>query len=233
MRTTFQPSRPPLARPRFTLVELMAAMALMLVLGGVLIRFSANMQKSYNQSIRLAALAEEARSVFALLSRDLRLSITRDADLPGRSIRIHQPGAAQLWFVTANESGSGAGTSLTEVAYRLNGTFLQRAEVNDQHGTWNPYGNRNDASQQSGFQSVSDRVLDFALVCFDSQLVAFVPDQSTQCPAMVGVTLTLLDSHSFQHWERLPANQRAAFAESRARVFRKLIQIPAVQFAGQ
>jgi type II secretion system protein J len=220
-------------RRGFTLVELMVVIALVAVLGGVLIRFSANIQNSYNQSIRLASMAEEARSVFALLSRDLRLSVTRQDDTPGNSIRIHQPNTSQIWFVTANESGSGAGTSLIEVAYRLNGTTLERAETDDQAATWNPYGLRTDASQQSGFQPVTDRVLGFTIVCYDSRLTPTTPNQATQSPAMVGVTLTLIDSKSFLHWQRLSETERAKFAAKRARVFRKTIQIPSAQFTSE
>ena len=94
-------------RQQFTLVELLAAVALLAVLGGILIRVCANMQSAYNQSIRMAAMAEDARTVFSLIGRDLRLSITREDDIPGYNIRIHQPGPSELWFVSANESGNG------------------------------------------------------------------------------------------------------------------------------
>lgn len=226
--------RPARVRHGFTLVELMVVVALVAVLGGILVRFSANVQNSYNQSLRLAALAEDARAIFALLSRDLRLSITRADDTPGNSIRIHQPTDSQIWFVTANESGSGEGSSLIEVAYRLNGTTLERAEIDDRATAWNPYGPRTDASQQSGYQAVADRVVEFTLVCYDSRLVSMMPNQSTQSPAMVGVTLTLLDSKSFLHWQRLTTTgERDEFVKSRARVFRKMIQIPSVQFTSE
>ena len=234
------------SRHGFTLVELLVVVALVAVLGGILVRFSANVQNSYNQSIRLAALAEDARAIFALLSRDLRLSTTRADDTPGNSIRIHQPNASQIWFVTANESGSGEGSSLVEVAYRLAGTELQRAEIDDRVPLWNPYGDRKDIggldlsslteAQQDivkGYQVVADRVIGFSLVCYDPRLVSMLPNQSTQSPAMVGVTLTLLDSKSFQHWQRLPAAERPAYANTRARVFRKMIQIPSVQFTSE
>lgn len=220
-------------RQRFTLVELLAAVALLAVLGGILVRVGANMQNAYNQSIRLAAMAEDARAVFSLIGRDLRLSVTRQDDIPGYNIRIHQPSESELWFITANESGSGAGASLIEVAYRLNGSTLERAEVDESAPSWNPYGNRTDASQEGGFQPVVDRILRFSLTCYDKRLVALVPDQSSQSPAMVGVTISLLDAKSFQQWERLAEPQRSIFASQRARVFRKLVQVPAIQFSTQ
>lgn len=220
-------------RQRFTLVELMAAVALIAVLGGILIRVCANMQNAYNQSIRVAAMAEDARAVFSLIGRDLRLSVTRQDDIPGYNIRIHQPSESELWFITANESGSGAGASLIEVAYRLNGNTLERAEVDESHASWNPYGDRNDASQQGGFQPVVDRVMTFSLTCYDSRPVPLMPDQSSQSPAMVGVTISLMDSKSFQEWQRLPEAERDSYAGQRARLFYKLIQVPAVQFSSQ
>lgn len=220
-------------RQRFTLVELMAAVALLAVLGGILVRVCANMQNGYNQSIRMAAMAEDARAVFSLLGRDLRLSVTRQDDIPGYNIRIHQPSESELWFITANESGSGAGASLIEVAYRLNGNTLERAEVDESHPSWNPYGDRTDASQEGGFQPVVDRVVSFSLTCYDSRPVPLKPDQSSQSPAMVGVSISLMDSKSFQEWQRLPESERAAFVGQRARLFYKLIQIPAVQFSSQ
>lgn len=228
--STYQSGNRP-RRLRFTLVELLAAVALLAVLGGVLVRLYGNLQKAYNQSVRLAAMAEEARSVFALLGRDLRLSLTREDDIPGYSIKIHQPAESELWFVTANDSTSDKGASLLEVSYRLNGTTLERAEVDDSDPSWNPYGDRDDASQESGFQPVVDHVLSFSLTCYDSRLAALVPDQSTQAPTMVGVTISLIDDKSFAEWQRLESTtERDELAKKRARVFRKMIQIPAAQF---
>jgi len=189
----------------------------------------------------MAAMAEDARTVFSLIGRDLRLSITREDDIPGYNIRIHQPGPSELWFVSANESGNGTGASLIEVAYRLNGNTLERAEVEegatDKDGLllWNPYGDRNDASRADpgGFQPVIDGVMRFSLTCYDSQLMVLVLDQSSQSPTMVGVTISLLDGKSYQQWERLPEAERDAFVGQRARTFHKLIQIPGAQFFNQ
>jgi type II secretory pathway component PulJ len=208
----------------------MAAAALIAVLGGVLVRFYANMQRAYNNSLRVASMSEEARSVFALLTRDLRLSATRQDDLPGYDIKIHQPASDELWFVTGNESGSGGGASLLEVAYRLNGTTLERAEVNDEDPSWSPYGDRDDASGQSGYQPVVDRVLEFRITCYDSRLAVSMPNQASQPPKMIGVVLTLLDSKSFARWEQLSEPQRSIYAARQSRTFRQTIQIPASQF---
>ncbi len=216
---------------RFTLMELLAAVALFAVLGGVLVRLYGNLQKAYNQSIRLAAMAEDARSVFALLSRDLRLSLTREDDIPGCSIKIHQPSESEIWFVTANDATSDKGASLLEVSYRLDGTTLERAEVDDSDPSWNPYGDRDDASQEAGFQPVIDHVMSFSLTCYDSSLAALIPDQSTQAPAMVGVTISLMDDKSFAMWQRLgTSTERDEYAKKMARVFRKMVQVPAAQF---
>ncbi|MDX9980332.1 MAG: hypothetical protein RBU25_09940, partial [Lentisphaeria bacterium] len=218
---------------------------------------SANVQNSYNQSIRLAAMAEDARAIFALLTRDLRLAVTRADDTPGNSIRIHQPDKSQIWFVTANEAGSGEGSSLVEVAYRWieEDAELQRAEIDDRAPFWNPYGDRKDIGALDlssltekekkaeedektiyGYQTVADRVVGFSLVCYDSRCMvsAETLNQSTQSPAMVAVTLALLDSKSFLQWQRLTTeDDRKDYVKQRARVFQKMIQIPTLQFTSE
>jgi type II secretory pathway component PulJ len=224
-------SRPPISasrskRRQFTLVELLAAVALIAVMATLLIRFYGNMQRAYNDSLRLASMSEEARAVFALMTRDLRLSATRQNDLPGFDIKIHQPSADKLWFVSSNESGTGGGSSLVEVGYRLNGTTLERADVNDEDESWNPYGDRDDASGQNGYQPVVDRVLEFRITCYDSRLAVYVPAQASQAPAMVGVVLTLLDKKSFTRWEQMSEPQRSIYAARQSRTFRQTIEIP-------
>jgi prepilin-type N-terminal cleavage/methylation domain-containing protein len=223
-------SRRTVRRSAFTLVELLAAVALVAVLGVFLIRFYTNMQRAYNNSLRMASMSEDSRAVFALLTRDLRLSATRQDDLPGYDIKIHQPSTDQLWFVTSNESGSGEGTSLLEVSYRLNGTTLERAEVNDLNGSWNPYGERDDATQQDGYQPVLERVLDFRITCYNSRLTGYQPDQSSQAPAMITVLLTILDRKSFARWELLSEPKKSIYGARQSRTFRQTVQIPSTQF---
>jgi len=220
-------------RHRFTLIELLATVALVAVLGTTLIRFYSNMQRSYNGSLRLAALGADARAVFSLITRDLRLTAAREDDLPGLDIKIHQPDDGQLWFVSANESGAGGGASLLEVGYRLNETTLERAEVDDRSEDWNPYGDRDDAGSQSGYQPVIDRVLDFRIVCYDQRLAICTPNQASQSPAMVGIQFTILDPKSFERWKVLGGTQQDDFADRHSRTFCKTVQIPAAQFASQ
>lgn len=216
-------------RRRFTLVELLAAAALIAIVGGIMVRMYANLHRAYGDSLRLASLGQDARSVFSLITRDLRLATTREDDVPGQDIRVHQPANDELWFVSANESGSG-GASLIEVGYRLNGTTLERAEVNDASAGWNPYGNRDDASTQGGFQPVVDRVVGFRVRCYDRLLAGVVPNQSTGLPAMVGIEITMLDPKSFARWEQLGILQRISYARDKGRTFQKTIQIPAAQY---
>ena len=219
-------------RARFTLVELLAVAALLAIIGGLLVRFYANVQRAYGESLRVAVLGQDARAVFSLLTRDLRLAVTRDNDLPGQSIRIHQPAPGQLWFVSSNEAG-GVGASLVELGYRVSGTTLQRAEVDGGDASWNPYGDRDDASTQGGYEPVVDRVVGFRFRCFNRRLEERTPDQTVILPAMVGIELTLLDQKSFAQWERLGTTQRDTYASQRGRTFRKTVQIPAAQFTGQ
>ena len=220
-------------RHRFTLVELLATVAIVAVLGTTLIRFYSNMQRSYNGSLRLAALGADARAVFSLITRDLRLTAAREDDLPDLDIKIHQPGDDQLWFVSANESGAGGGTSLLEVGYRLNETTLERAEVDDRSEDWNPYGDRDDAGNQTGYQPVIDRVLDFRITCYDQRLAIRTPNQASQCPALVGIEVTILDPKSFERWKVLGGDRQDDFADQHSRTFRKTVQIPAAQFADE
>jgi hypothetical protein len=116
-----------------------------------------------------------------------------------------------------------------EVGYRLNGTTLERAEVNELDSEWNPYGDRDSADHQYGYQPVVDRVIAFRFICYDDRMVAYVPEQDSSSPAMVGLALTLLDTKSFARWQQLSEPQKSIYASQQARTFRKTVQIPTQQ----
>ncbi len=212
----------------FSLIEMFLAMGLLAFLMLVLFRFFANVQSAWTLSMNTTDLYENSRVVLDVITRDLQSAVARADDIPGQHIRFHQPAPDQLWFITAGEPTPAAHSSLMEVGYRLNDNCFERAFVDDSNTNWNVYGARDDADDQDGYHRVVDAVLAETFTCFDEQMVSYVPNTlttETQLPAVISVTLVLMDSKSFKLWERLPTAQRPDLERKAARTFRKTIYL--------
>ena len=210
----------------FSIIEMFIAMLLLSFLVLILCRSFANVQNVYTTAINTAELYESGRVVFDVITRDLQSAVARADDMPGQDIRFHQPGTDSLWFVTAVEPSGDACSSMTEVGYRLANHEFQRAFVDDTSAAWNIYGARDDADDQAGYLRVIEGVIDQNFVCYDAQMNTYVPDtagEETALPSMVTITLTIMDSKSYDLWLRLPSERRTELENKVARTFRKNI----------
>lgn len=211
-------------RRRFTLIELLAAMALMFIVALLSVRFFSNLQNVLQHSAGRTASHEDARLALGLLARDLQTVVARANDVPGSDIRIHQPNSTSLWFVTDSSADSTGACSFVEVGYRLRGQTLERACVDQSSAAWNLYGDRDDASDQDGYQTVIDGVTGFQIVCYDGQYVPTTPDQTTQLPSLFSIRISVLDPADAARWQSLPEADRPAFEMRAARTFWKTIR---------
>ncbi|NLF17001.1 MAG: hypothetical protein GX595_07065 [Lentisphaerae bacterium] len=211
-------------RRRFTLIELLAAMALMVIVALLSVRFFSNLQNVLQHSAGRTASHEDARLALGLLARDLQTVVARANDVPGSDIRIHQPNSTSLWFVTDSSADSTGACSFVEVGYRLRGQTLERASVDQSSAAWNLYGDRDDASDQDGYQTVIDGVTGFQIVCYDGQYVPTTPDQTTQLPSLFSIRISVLDPADAARWQSLPEADRPAFEMRAARTFWKTIR---------
>ena len=219
---------PSLPRPRprrraFTLLELLLAATLIVVIALLSFKFFANLQNVWRHSAGRTTTHEDARLALELLARDLQRAVAHADDLPGLNILINQPSSTQLWFVTDAAADSTVSCSFVEVGYRLTEDRLERAFVDQSCSAWNIYGNRDDAHEQGGYQTVIDGVVGLRFVCYDGQYVVTTPDQTYQMPTLIEVRLSLLDAQDLARWRALPVADRPAFEKRAARTFWKTV----------
>jgi prepilin-type N-terminal cleavage/methylation domain-containing protein len=82
------------SRRAFTLIELLAAMAILVILMGMLFAIIGGAQKAYSLADSNAQIYEKAHVLFEQLSRDLRSAVA--SSIPGREVPIWIPPKASL-----------------------------------------------------------------------------------------------------------------------------------------
>jgi type II secretion system protein J len=219
----YTPALPP-RRRAFTLIELLLAATLVAVIALMAYKFFANLQNVWQHSAGRTNTHEDARLALDLMARDLQRAVARQDDRPGFDILIEQPSSTQLWFVTDAPSDAAGSCTLIEVGYRLTEDRLERAFVDQSCSSWNIYGNRDNADDQAGYQTVIDGVVSLRFTCYDGQYLVTTPDQTHQMPTLINITLSVLDARDLARWKALPAAARPAFEKTAARTFWKSVQ---------
>lgn len=147
-------------KTRFTLIEILAAMAVLIVLMAMVFTFFASAQKAWSITDTNTRIYENARVAFDLISRDLQCAATSEE--PAREIPFYQAFGTDfdptnwnrrlgLYFVTVAEPASAAKTKLCEIGYQLytgndashsgDRFWFRRSRTCDSDGaTWNFYG---------------------------------------------------------------------------------------------
>lgn len=211
-------------RMAFTLVELLVAMALVVVVVLLSYKFFSNLQSVWQHSVGRTNTHEDGRLALGLIAADLEAAVARADDRPGFDICFHQPSDTELWFVTDAAADTTVDCPLVEVAYRLEGNSFQRAFVDQSNAAWNVYGERDNADDQDGFITVIDGVTALQFRCYDAAGLVMTPSQSTRLPALVCVMLSVLDARDLKRWQTLPLADRPAFVKQNARTFWKTIR---------
>lgn len=118
----------------FTLIEILAAMAVLSILMLMLFQFFGSAQKAWSHTEANAEVFESARVIFEVIQRDLQGAVARKDDIPGKNITFcwsdsstswpstgfptNNPGGVKLQFVSANANDG----SLSEIRYQLSNT---------------------------------------------------------------------------------------------------------------
>ena len=230
---------------RFTLVELLAAMAVLVVMMFLLFRFIAGAQQAWSVATSSQEVYEKARIALDLITRDLQCAVARANDVPGQHIRFQQVSADQIRFVSNGAIGAAGSDSapsaslLAEVGYQFDNPnyAFDRASENtkcpvgpDPLGRWDIYQDRNAAAacinNQTHFQEVIDGVLGLQFLCYNDTLNVVSPwigVVETGLPYAVDVRLRVMDSKSFLRWKLLNTADRSRLESEVALSFSKMI----------
>ena len=209
----------------FTLIEMLAAMAVLSILMLMLFQFFGSAQKAWSSTEANAEVFENARVIFDIVQRDLQGAVARLNDIPDQNIAFNWASTpssdAHLWLVSAGADDG----SLNEVGYQWTTTgtadayTLRRASVDVTHGA-DPYVARRDPPGATGYQPVADGVINFVLSCSP---ISYTAGEKPTLPDAVMVQMTLLDKKSFDLWTRLTGAPKADLATRKARTFSKVI----------
>lgn len=232
------------SRRCFTLVELLAAMAVLVVMMFMLFRFIAGAQRAWSAANASQELYEKARVAMDLITRDLQSAVARANDVPGSDIKFQQVTGDALRFVADGVVGArgsnspGSPSLLAEVGYHYDSApdimkFERALENSEPPATgWDIYQDRGMASeacvnQQNGFNEVIDGVLGLRFLCYDSTMAPRFPwngtGLETGLPYAVDVQLRLIDTKSLARWRLLSTADRATFESEVALTFTKMI----------
>ncbi|MBT3381740.1 MAG: hypothetical protein HN742_43200 [Lentisphaerae bacterium] len=207
------------------MIESLVSVALLAVIMLTICRFFSNAQTIGTASLNTTELYQDARVILDVVTTDLRGATARRDDIPGQHIYFHQPDASSLWFVAVGDAGPGARSSLIELAYRFEENQIERAFVGDASTAWNIYGQRDDASDQHGYQEVADGIMSLEFLCYNARSELYTPSQTTTLPVMVVVSLKMMDGRSYDFWQRLPQDKREEFELKTCREFRKTVSL--------
>ncbi len=210
------------ARGFFTLVELLAAMGVLVILMGVMFQLLSGAQRAWELVARNTEVYENARIVFDVISRDLESAVAWKDDIQGKDLVFRQANPAlvspyaspDLCFVSENDVTESA-AGILEIAYRhdpVNHLF-ERAMLDASDSDWNPYRSGSERAAVATFFNwvapekkgpVIEGVLAMSFVCLDT---SFVPQPwdgllETSIPTVVQVKLKLIDAASYKRWKR-------------------------------
>lgn len=230
----------------YTLVELLAAMAVFAIIMLVLMGFFSSAQKIWTGSNNKVIMFEDARVAMNLMTRDLQSSFY-SADYYGPFYATNTgTNITQLDFVaklSEKPSYSGHGTSTStyaEVRYWWDSSnyCLKRAIIGDcLTSEWNFYAATKDnqtstifnfvptSSNEYAWAEVIPRVVDFEVTVYVQDSTGAPSPVTTSTggfPYAVLLKLTLLDKASFAKWQ---ATNLTAIKDNNKRTFTKLVLI--------
>ncbi len=226
---------------QFTLVELLAAMAVLVIMMFLLFRFIAGAQQAWSVATSSQEVYEKSRIAMDLITRDLQSAIARANDVPGQHIRFQQVDFDKLRFVSNGAVGAGGSESspsvslLAEVGYQFDATnyaFERALENSAGLATgWDLYEDRSGApsciNKQGGFNEVIDGVLGVQFICYNEGMGAVTPwlgtAVETAVPYAVDVRLRIMDGKSFNRWKLLTGPDKSRLESEVALTFSKMI----------
>lgn len=224
----------------FTLVELLTAMAILVILTGIMFQFIVGAQRAWTASSANARIYENARIAMELLSRDLRTAQVSDDS--GREIPFCTGHAADnIHVATVSVSDPllpAAESRLCEISYKHETTgaekyILKRQSICDQDAEWNFYGqtdkswvtdNTGSFGDHRDFHDLIDGVESFTMTFYANPNMA-ADTAYNRLPSVVAVSMTLFDPRLMTEWDNL-SNERQ---DQERRTFSKMIFLGSAQ----
>ncbi len=212
----------------FTLIELITAMAVFVVLMGVMMKFFQEAQQAWSLSSQRAMVYDNARVAMDLITRDLQAAYYKKDVTP-----FWHSTTDVLGFISATPMPQVDSTSpFHEVQYKLEDDWLKRSVTGNQSGNFDYHTNFDTAfSTREDFVEIVPYVTDLKFTCYNNKVVNPTIPQAdidlTNFPFIVMVELTLLDKNSWEKWKAFlagSANDAAnALKENQERTFTKMI----------
>lgn len=233
-------------RRAFTLVELLAAMAIFTVMLGMVFAMLAGAQRAWSAVDRNTRIYENARILMDLITRDLQCAIASDAEgqeIPFRLFDHAYDTNMELStdpevvaFVSAIDPGSSAAARVSELQYShdTSGDYaymFRRSITSDNHSEWDFYNFKGpdptdpsddiDWLDHQNFQRVVEGVESVQISCFDdNDEMTNYSDSYAHLPTVVRVSFTLFDPSALD----VPAgDRRDQLINQSRRSFNKII----------
>jgi type II secretory pathway component PulJ len=187
----------------FTLVEMLASMAILVILMGFLFQFLSSAQRAWSLIETNTRIYENARVALDLITRDLQCAVasdTEDEEIPFYyDATNHLPTFVSATPVPYDET---ANSKLCEVYYSTSVGTLKRLCIGEQDSGWNFYGNvsgwQTNASTTSNDREIIDGVKELKITCYtyntSTLLLEEIPSGSfARLPDSAVISLTLVD----------------------------------------
>lgn len=198
-------------RHSFTLIELLAAMSVLVVIMFVLFRLFGSAERAWSRSETNSRTYESARIALDLITRDLQSAVASnrdDAEIPFYVWPVAGGASGErLSFVARVETNADAKADLCEIVYAWTDTgadrlLLRRARDCDMTSSgvanpnWDFYrkttADTSWTTTHAALQTIIPGVTDFRVVCLDGA-GAVLSGASNALPSAVMVSISLID----------------------------------------
>ncbi|MCF7854073.1 MAG: prepilin-type N-terminal cleavage/methylation domain-containing protein [Candidatus Pacebacteria bacterium] len=228
----------------FTLVELLVAMAVLVILMSVLFQFTGAARRAWLGTSSNTRIYENSRIAMELLARDIKNAVASDTlgeEIPFY-IYNHDPVSMPeiITIVSPTDIDTTSQESrLCEVTYAhsTNGTneyTLQRQAIGDNNAQWDFFGNTGSGWQNTpatrDYQEVIRGVDDVTITCHQADGSAFatgaLPYEANQLPAFVEISLTLFDENLMRLKDTLSLGVWQEQKRKTLRTFTRIVFLP-------
>lgn len=188
----------------FTLIELLSAMAILIIMMGVLFQFLVSAQRAWNATNQSTEVYESSRVFLSVLGRDLDSAFTATNDQNiGNNIQFRGANTS-LGFFTYNTSSYADGAKVVKYEYVPDVVNAENDNLikyhNDTSSSFSLYA-APDTLNNASPPIIAENVLSLEFTYLDDTYASSNTWNSTSLPAAVVVRFSILDSDNFQKWQ--------------------------------
>lgn len=218
----------------FTLIELLAAMAVFVLILTMVFAMLASAQRAWSAVDRNTRIYENARILMDVITRDLQAAVASDqsgGQIPFY-IGTNSPSGTgsdltrfMVTFVSATPMASGGDSRLAEISYTYDNYLFRRKQVEDNSTAgWDFYGETTtswvNTTGSPGFQEVVDGIDDVEFAFFNDGGAMAASTVYTQVPSVIRVSFTLFDPDAISVSD---STRRQQLIDQSKRSFSKII----------